>query len=88
MRAMTKFLPVALAAGILCAGPAMADRPPTPEERTKIETVLKQNGFTRWEEIEFDDGLWEVDDAIGADGVEYDLKLDPNTFEILQKKPD
>jgi len=55
---------------------ALADRAPTPEERAEIESVLRAEGFTAWEEIEFDDGVWEVDDAVGPDGHEYDLKLD------------
>jgi uncharacterized membrane protein YkoI len=65
-----------------------ADRPPTPEERARIEAALRDAGFRSWKEIEFDDGRWEVDDAIGADGVEYDLKLDPETLRILDKQPD
>ena len=69
--------------------PALAaDRPPTPEERARIEAVLRDAGFRTWEEIEFDDGRWEVDDAIAADGVEYDLKLDPETLSIVDRRRD
>jgi hypothetical protein len=75
-------------AALFYSAPAVADRAPTPDERAKIEAVLKVSGFTSWEEIEFDDGYWEVDDARGADGVEYDLKLDPKSFEIVRKHPD
>ena len=67
---------------------ALADRAPTPEERTRIENALRGLGFTSWEEIEFDDGVWEVDDAIGQDGQEYDLKLDPETLAIIKQKRD
>jgi hypothetical protein len=67
---------------------ALADRPPTAEERARIETVLRSEGFQKWEEIEFDDGKWEVDDATAADRREYDLKLDPSTFAIVERKPD
>lgn len=67
---------------------ALADRDPTPEERASIEQVLRAEGFTRWDDIEWDDdGYWEVDDAIGADGREYDLKLDEN-FAIIERKED
>ncbi len=67
---------------------ALADRPPTPEERTKLEKVLRDEGFTRWGGIEFEDnGKWEVDDAIGSDGRQYDLKLD-QSFKIIERKPD
>jgi hypothetical protein len=86
MRLLAKLLPFAFTLAFVY--PAVADRAPTHEERAKIEAVLKQSGFTRWEEIEFDDGYWEVDDAIGADGVEYDLKLDPKSFEIVRKERD
>ncbi|MBY0135069.1 PepSY domain-containing protein [Paracoccus yeei] len=63
------------------------DRAPTAEERTQIEQVLKAEGFTSWEEIELDDGVWEVDDAIGADGQKQDLKLD-QAFAITEREPD
>jgi hypothetical protein len=86
MRLLPKLLPFAVTLALVY--PAAADRAPTPEERAKIEAVLKQSGFTRWEEIELDDGYWEVDDAIGPDGVEYDLKLDPKSFAILRKERD
>lgn len=65
------------------------DRAPTPEERASIEAVLKAEGFTSWGEIELDDGkVWEVDDAIHADGREYDLELDRTTYAITDRDPD
>ncbi|MFN4295245.1 MAG: PepSY domain-containing protein [Brevundimonas sp.] len=72
------------------ATPAMADddRPPTAEERTAIEAKLRAEGFVRWEDIELDDGLWEVDDAVTRDGREYDLKLRPGTLEIVRRDLD
>jgi hypothetical protein len=77
-----------IAALVLLGGPALADRPPTAEERERIETQLRVLGFTNWEEIEWDDGYWEVDDAIGADGVEYELKLHPETLEVVEQERD
>ncbi len=75
---------------ILLASPAFADRAPTPEERTAIEAKLRAEGFTRWESIELEDDepVWEVDDAVGSDGREYDLKLAVGTLEILKRDPD
>ena len=65
------------------------DRPPTAEERTQIEKTLPDAGYTTWEEIEFDDGMWEVDDARKeGDTREFDLKLDPQTYKIVVKRPD
>jgi len=84
---MQKIFACALAAGLSfssLAAHAADDRAPTAEERTAIEQVLSSAGYTAWEEIELDDGLWEVDDAIGADGREVDLKLDPATLAIVE----
>ena len=78
------------AALALLASPALADRAPTPEERAAIEAKLKEEGFTRWEgiELEDDESVWEVDDAVAADGREYDLELEPGTLEILKRDAD
>jgi hypothetical protein len=85
-------LPVALllAASVTGSTVAMADdRPPTAEEKVQIEKSLRDAGYTIWEEIEFDDGLWEVDDARkGADKPEFDLKLDPKTYKIVVERED
>lgn len=70
------------------SGTLADDRAPTAEERAQIEAVLRDAGYVSWEEIEFDDGLWEVDDARAADGREYDLKLDPNTLAVVARKED
>ncbi len=68
---------VILGLGAIIATPVLADddRPPTAEERTKIEAALKAEGFTAWKEIEFDDNRWEIDDATHADGKVYDVFL-------------
>ena len=78
-----------LAAGMLLPGIALADRAPTPQERSRIETMLRNEGFTRWGRIELDDDddLWEVDDAHAPDGRTYDLKLHPDTFAIIGREP-
>lgn len=68
----------------LVSGPAFADRKPTAAELDAIERVLRAEGYTSWEEIEFDDGLWEVDDARRADGTEVELKLAPETYAIVE----
>ena len=76
----------ALALGLALTGSAFADRKPTPEEQTKIEAVLKQEGFTKWKKIEVEDDEIEVDDAIDASGKQFDLELDPKTFAIVKRK--
>lgn len=80
--------PLAVAAlGLaLLAGPALADQKLPPDQQTKVEDILKKEGFTKWKEIELDDGMIEVDDAIDANGKQFDLKLDPKTMEIVKRK--
>ena len=91
-----RVLNASLMAGFLFAsstGIAWADRAPTQEERTAIEAVLRGAGFTSWGQIEFDDDvdpgdqLWEVSDAVGADGRAYDLKLS-QSYAIMARIPD
>ena len=38
------------------------------------------------DEIELDEGMIEVDDAIDASGKKFDLKLDPKTLAIVKRK--
>ena len=88
--ALLKSLTLLAAVGAM-ATPALAqdaDRPPTATEREAIERVLRADGFVRWDDIELDDGIWEVDDARTSDGREYDLKLRPQTYEIIRREAD
>ena len=81
---------VLAAAGMLLPGQVLADRAPNPEERSSIETMLRNEGFTRWGKIELDDddGVWEIGDAYASDGRKYALKLHPDTLAIIQSEPD
>ncbi len=86
---MPKLL-IAVASFALMAAPtvALADRPPTPQERAAVEGVLRANGYVSWEEIELDDdGHWEVDDARTASPTDrdVDLKIDPRTMAIIDR---
>jgi hypothetical protein len=78
-----------LAAGMLLPGPVLADRSPTPQERSRIETMLRTEGFTGWGRIELDDDddLWEVEEAHASDGRTYYLTLHPDTLEIVGREP-
>jgi hypothetical protein len=67
---------------------ASEDRPPTSEEQSQIEAVLKREGFTAWGKIELDDETWEVDAAVGPDGQKYDVELDTKLVIINKKKLD
>jgi hypothetical protein len=77
---------ILLAVGIMIAGQAFADRAPNAEERSRIESFLRNEGYTRWGEIELDDGVWEVDDAYASDGRKYDLKLHRDTLAIVKRE--
>jgi hypothetical protein len=83
-------LGLVLAAGVLLPGQAFADRPPNPEERSRIETMLRNEGFSNWGKIELDDesGVWEVAGAYASDGRSYALWLHPDTFGIIGREPD
>ncbi|KQP51883.1 hypothetical protein ASG40_05125 [Methylobacterium sp. Leaf399] len=77
---------LAAALGFAFTGAAFADREPTPEELTKIEAVLKKEGFTKWKKIEVEDDEIEIDDAIDANGKQFDIELDPKTYAITKRK--
>lgn len=85
----TVLAPLVLAP-LMLASPALADRAPTADERTAIEAKLRAEGFTRWESIELEDdeSVWEVDDAVAADGREHDLELRFGSLEIVDRDPD
>lgn len=65
-----------LASATLASTASADDRPPTPEERAEIGSILKANGFTSWRKIEYDhdDRKFEVDDAVSAKGV-FDVDI-------------
>jgi uncharacterized membrane protein YkoI len=69
----------------IVAFPAQADEEAAPEDRARIAEGLRAAGYESFEDVELDDGVWEVDDAVGSDGREYDLDLDPETLEIIRK---
>ncbi len=52
----------------------------------RVAHKLHHMGFVSWDEIEWDDGYWEVDDARRADGSQYDLKLSPHGKVVHSKK--
>lgn len=84
-----KSLPVILLAFVVPAAAFADDRPPSAEERQNIEATLSEAGYQTWEEIEFDDGAWEVDDARKGDSNrEFDLKIDPANWRIASERED
>lgn len=85
-----KILILSAALASIALTSALADRKPTLDERSRIETKLKELGYTSWDEIEFDEerNVWEVDDARAADGKDYDLKLNPQTLDVTSRRLD
>ncbi|WP_019905137.1 PepSY domain-containing protein [Methylobacterium sp. 77] len=76
----------AIALGFALTGTAFADRAPTPDELTKIEATLKKEGFTKWGKIEVEEHEIDVDNAIDANGKQFDLELDPKTYAITSRE--
>lgn len=88
-----KMLAITISAAVGSASlatPALADRPPSPDERGAIERLLRSNGYVSWEEVELDDDgpHWEVDDARAEDGRRFDIKIDPQTMRIVRTQLD
>jgi hypothetical protein len=67
--------------------PQAGDRP-SPEERAKIESVLRSMGFVRWDDIEREEGgrVWKVDDARATEGRQYDLRLATDDLRELSRR--
>jgi hypothetical protein len=87
--AFLPWVPVLVPILALWAAPAPAqDRQPTEDERAAIGEVLRAQGYTAWKEIELDDGRWEIDDAVLADGTRHDLTLNPDTLAIIETRED
>jgi hypothetical protein len=62
------------------------DRPPTDEERTRIEQALEKMGYKSHGEIEIEGHRVEVDDAVDAKGRRWDLELDAKTLKPIRKE--
>ena len=73
-------LPAALAA-VLAAAPALAN-PATTLTEPQVRAVLEQQGCTRINDLEFEDGMWEAD-ATSADGNRVDLRVDPSSGKVF-----
>jgi hypothetical protein len=84
-----RLLFTAAALALFGANAEAKDRLPTDEERAKIETALKAEGYTTWGKVELDDEKhWDVDDAVAADGKTYDLHLGTADLKVLKKEQD
>jgi hypothetical protein len=71
---------------LFSATAALADRPVTEQEKARLVEAVKAQGCTGGK-MEFDDGKFEVDGAICADGKKYDIDFD-QMFQMTKKKLD
>ena len=71
-------LAFALSMGVAYAAAGQAD----------AEAALKAQGYTTWKSIVLDNGTWEVDDAINAEGKQFDLRIDAKTLKTTQTIPE
>lgn len=73
----------AFASGAALAG----DKPPEGSKRlSEIVLKLEQQGFGPFEQIEFDDGRWEIEVYRG--GEKRELRVDPKTGDITKDEKD
>lgn len=72
----------------LMAGPALGnDRPPANAQPLSVIIAnLERQGFGPFDEIEFDDGVWEIE--VYRDGRKRKLKVHPVSGSILSDRPD
>ena len=57
------------------ASPAVAADPATELTEPQVRELLTKQGYTRIDDLEFEDGIWETD-ATSADGNRIDLRVD------------
>jgi hypothetical protein len=73
-----------LAMLILTATALQAGRAVTDAERSKLVEALQAQGCTGGK-MEFDDGKFEIDDAVCSDSKRYDFDFD-RSFRLINKK--
>ena len=84
---------VLLAASMLAPAAAFAGQPDAPSSEanpqplTKVEIVsmLEAKGYTRINDVEFKDGMWQAD-ARSADGERLDLSIDASSGKVYPEK--
>lgn len=77
-----------LSGAFAARSPAPVQAEPNEEELAAIARKLRAEGFVTWAEIQpaDDNPYWEATDARRADGQGYDLKLNPETLDLLARR--
>ena len=76
-------VPAFLALGLALAAPALAQAV-TIED---VRTMALDKGIVRIEEVELDDGVWEVE-GIDASGQEIEMKIEAGSGQIIKLERD
>lgn len=88
MKSLFRASVIALASSLASAG-AFAQQAAAPAQLTVAQIVqkLESLGYTAIEDLEKDDGVWEVE-ATAANGTRVELDVDPSDGRVLRERPD
>ena len=84
MRMHTSLIVPTLLATALAATPALAEagkNAPRTLTEPQLRELLEKQGYTRIDDLEFEDGMWETD-ATSADGNRVDVRIDAATGKV------
>lgn len=65
----------------LAQSPAPAAKAPEALTEPQVRALLTEKGYTRIDDLDFEDGAWETD-ATSADGNRVDVRIDPTTRQV------
>lgn len=78
----------ALVTAMAFSSPLLADQPPaaaTALTEPQVRALLAEKGYTRIDDLDFEDGFWETD-ATSADGDRVDVRVDPESEQVYVEK--
>jgi ABC-type sugar transport system substrate-binding protein len=90
MKSFIRASAIAVGLALAVAGGAYAQQAAAPAAALTVVQIvqkLESMGYTAIEEIEKDDGVWEVE-ATNASGTRVELDVDPVDGRILRERPD
>jgi uncharacterized membrane protein YkoI len=82
MRLIRSKLSVLIALSAVAVSPAIAQTQATDTmTEPQVRQILADNGYTRIDDLDFEDGMWETD-ATSANGKRVDVLINPATGDI------